>query len=159
MFGTGLQKSTAILLGIKVVDFEGKIYCKAYLPTVDAPQPYIFGCLPKKLECDPIVVGQLKDQDLPVSQFGYLAEISYSFRSASKDSLSLQIHAVKILGYYEIDENFQPSLKMLVPANSPAVPSSAIPSAAVPSDDTPPVSDVKSDVKDGIDKKTGRNFS
>lgn len=163
MFGTGLQKSTAILLGIKVTDFEGKIYCKAYLPTVDSDQPNIFGCLPKKIECEPLVVGQLKNQNLPVSQFGYLAEILYSFKSASKDSLGIQIHKVDILGYYEIGEDFQPALRMLQPALAPApVANSVTPpivsSPASPSDVSPPVVSPVSDGKDG-NGKSGRNFA
>jgi hypothetical protein len=162
MFGTGLQKSTAILLGIKVTDFEGKIYCKAYLPTVDSLQPNIFGCLPKKIECDPVVVGHLKNQDLPVSQFGYLADISYSFKSASKDSLGIQIHKVDILGYYEIDANHQPFLRMLQPATPatngvpPVVESSASPS--VPASPSAPVAESK-DGNGKSDSKSGRNFA
>lgn len=164
MFGTGLQKSTAILLGIKVTDFEGKIYCKAYLPTVDSDQPNIFGCLPKKIECDAAVVGHLKNQNLPVSQFGYLAEIWYSFKSASKDSLAIAIHRVNILGYYEIGDDFQPALRMLQPALAPAAPvvSSVtppiVPSPASPSDVSPPVVPPVSDGKDG-NGKSGRNFT
>jgi len=161
MFGTGLQKSKAILLGIKVTDFEGKIYCKAYLPTVDAEQPNIFGCLPKKIECDPLVVGLLKNQNLPVSQFGYLAEISYSFKSASKDSLGIQIHKVDILGYYEIGEDFQPSLRMLQPMVAPVVNSVTppnVPPIASPSDSPPPVIPPVPDGKDN-NGKTGRNFA
>jgi len=161
MFGTGLQKSTAILLGIKVTDFEGKIYCKAYLPTVDSLQPNIFGCLPKKIECDPVVVGHLKNQDLPVSQFGYLADISYSFKSASKDSLGIQIHKVDILGYYEIGEDFQPSLRMLQPMVAPVVNSVTppnVPPIASPSDSPPPVIPPVPDGKDN-NGKTGRNFA
>jgi len=160
MFGMGLQKSTAILLGIKVTDFEGKIYCKAYLPTVDAPQPNIFGCVPKKIECDPVVVGNLKNQDLPVSQLGYLAEIWYSFKSASKDSMAVLIQRVNILGYYEIGADFQPVLRMLSSVNSSAVTSATptvVSSPASPAV-SPPVVPPVSDVKDS-NGKSGRNFA
>lgn len=119
MFGMGLQKATTALLGVKMTEFEGTIYCKAYLPTVDQSVPNIFGCLPKKVECEPAVVDRLNRLKLPVSPFGFLAEIFYSFKSASKDSMAIQIHDISILGYYELGEDFQPVLRRLQPAVAP----------------------------------------